>query len=193
MLLAWSVSLSPSGSTYASAGGHGNITIRSAEPENFGKKVSTAFSGRNKFGMCCSYVRVYLDPYSVITERSSRLLEPGRKTRRTVLGDWTCVHPRRRIEYLRKHIHLSRNVCALCSLVSRWQRMSIFSRRTATSTNSLFMTQLLLSASEDKRLILYDVRVSSRNSGGAVATFSGHSSWVLCADISPDSRFGLSG
>jgi len=50
---------------------------------------------------------------------------------------------------------------------------------------------LLLSASEDKRLVLHDVRTSS--GGGSVASFSGHSSWVLCADISPDGRLGLSG
>lgn len=50
--------------------------------------------------------------------------------------------------------------------------------------------QLLLSASEDKRLVLHDVRTAP---GGAVASFSGHSSWVLSTDISPDSRLGLSG
>ncbi|KAF8484580.1 WD repeat-containing protein 61 [Russula ochroleuca] len=56
-------------------------------------------------------------------------------------------------------------------------------------------SQLLLSASEDKRLILHDVRVSStgRPGSGAVASLSGHSSWVLSSDISPDGRLALSG
>ncbi|TEB32235.1 WD repeat-containing protein 61 [Coprinellus micaceus] len=49
---------------------------------------------------------------------------------------------------------------------------------------------LLLSASEDKRLVLHDVRSGS---GSSVASFAGHSSWVLSADISPDGRLGLSG
>jgi WD repeat-containing protein 61 len=49
---------------------------------------------------------------------------------------------------------------------------------------------LLLSASEDKRLTLHDVRTAP---GGAVASFTGHSSWVLSTDISPDGRLGLSG
>ncbi|KAG7450795.1 WD repeat-containing protein 61 [Guyanagaster necrorhizus] len=49
---------------------------------------------------------------------------------------------------------------------------------------------LLLSASEDKRLVLHDVRTSS---GRMVAAFTGHSSWVLSVDISPDNRLGLSG
>jgi len=42
-------------------------------------------------------------------------------------------------------------------------------------------SQLLLSASEDKRLILHDVRTTSsgRPSSGAVASLSGHASWVL--------------
>ncbi|THH14185.1 hypothetical protein EW146_g6122 [Bondarzewia mesenterica] len=57
-------------------------------------------------------------------------------------------------------------------------------------------SQLLLSASEDKRLILHDVRTSSsagKPGSGAVASLSGHSSWVLSTDISPDGRLALSG
>jgi WD repeat-containing protein 61 len=39
------------------------------------------------------------------------------------------------------------------------------------------------------------VRVTSsgRSSSGAVASLSGHSSWVLSSDISPDGRLALSG
>ncbi|KAJ3005750.1 hypothetical protein NUW54_g4203 [Trametes sanguinea] len=56
-------------------------------------------------------------------------------------------------------------------------------------------SNLLLSASEDKRLILHDVRVSpsGKPGSGAVATFSGHSSWVLSTDISLDGRLAVSG
>ncbi|KAF9226933.1 WD40 repeat-like protein [Gyrodon lividus] len=55
--------------------------------------------------------------------------------------------------------------------------------------------QLLLTASDDKRLILHDVRLtaSGKPGSGAVATLAGHSSWVLSTDISPDSRLAVSG
>jgi len=54
---AWSVSLNPRGDTYASTGGSGNVSIHSAQTDNFGERLSTISSGRNKFGMFCSYVR----------------------------------------------------------------------------------------------------------------------------------------
>ncbi|TCD60150.1 hypothetical protein EIP91_010633 [Steccherinum ochraceum] len=56
-------------------------------------------------------------------------------------------------------------------------------------------SQLLVTASEDKRLTLHDVRYSpsGKPGSGAVATFAGHSSWVLSADISPDGRLVVSG
>ena len=59
----------------------------------------------------------------------------------------------------------------------------------------LTLLQLLISASEDKRLILHDVRYSAsgKPGSGAVATLTGHSSWVLSTDISPDGRLALSG
>ncbi|KAH0840378.1 WD40-repeat-containing domain protein [Lanmaoa asiatica] len=55
--------------------------------------------------------------------------------------------------------------------------------------------QLLLTASDDKRLILHDVRstASGKPGSGAVATLTGHSSWVLSADISPEGRLAVSG
>ncbi|KAG8219107.1 WD40-repeat-containing domain protein [Butyriboletus roseoflavus] len=55
--------------------------------------------------------------------------------------------------------------------------------------------QLLLTASDDKRLILHDVRStdSGKPGSGAVATLTGHSSWVLSADISPEGRLAVSG
>ncbi|TFY67520.1 hypothetical protein EVG20_g3918 [Dentipellis fragilis] len=68
----------------------------------------------------------------------------------------------------------------------------------AMAVRSLSWSQdshLLMSASEDKRLILHDVRTSSsgKPGSGAVAALSGHSSWVLSTDISPDGRLALSG
>ncbi|KAI6098511.1 WD40-repeat-containing domain protein [Pisolithus sp. B1] len=56
-------------------------------------------------------------------------------------------------------------------------------------------SSLLLTASDDKRLTLHDVRLSpsGKPGSGAVATLVGHSSWVLCTDISPDSRLAVSG
>ncbi|KAH8118878.1 WD repeat-containing protein 61 [Phellopilus nigrolimitatus] len=56
---------------------------------------------------------------------------------------------------------------------------------------------LLLSASDDRRLTLFDVRAgsagSARGGGGAVAALVGHASWVLSAALSPDGRLALSG
>ncbi|KAF8139095.1 WD40-repeat-containing domain protein [Boletus edulis] len=55
--------------------------------------------------------------------------------------------------------------------------------------------QLLITASDDKRLVLHDVRstASGKPGSGAVATLTGHSSWVLSADISPEGRLAVSG
>ncbi|KAH9947193.1 WD repeat-containing protein 61 [Amylocystis lapponica] len=80
---------------------------------------------------------------------------------------------------------------ASASLLSTYTSHAMAVRSFAWSPDS----QLLLTASEDKRLILHDVRVSAsgKPSSGAVATFSGHSSWVLSADFSPDGRLALSG
>ena len=54
--LAWSVSLNPQGETYASTGTSGNISIHSAQPSNFGERLSTLSSGQSKFGMFCAHV-----------------------------------------------------------------------------------------------------------------------------------------
>ncbi|KZT70233.1 WD40 repeat-like protein [Daedalea quercina L-15889] len=80
---------------------------------------------------------------------------------------------------------------ASSSLASTYTTHAMAVRSLAWSPDS----NLLISASEDKRLILHDVRLSpsGKPGSGAVATFSGHSSWVLSTDISPDSRLALSG
>ncbi|PPQ92751.1 hypothetical protein CVT25_003860, partial [Psilocybe cyanescens] len=136
----WSVSLHTGGDTYASTGGSGNVLIHSARPDNFGERISTLPSGRNKFGMFCSYS------------------PDGRRV----------------------------------AMSSESGQIYIFDAESATLsfTFTSHAMSLLLSASEDKRLVLHDVRSAP---GGAVASFSGHASWVLSTDISPDGRLGLSG
>ncbi|TFY53018.1 hypothetical protein EVJ58_g9685 [Rhodofomes roseus] len=80
---------------------------------------------------------------------------------------------------------------ASSSLASTYTTHAMAVRSLAWSPDS----NLLVSASEDKRLILHDVRLSpsGKPGSGAVATFSGHSSWVLSVDISSDCRLALSG
>ncbi|KIJ57269.1 hypothetical protein M422DRAFT_57612 [Sphaerobolus stellatus SS14] len=53
-------------------------------------------------------------------------------------------------------------------------------------------SQLLISGSDDKRLIMHDVRNAGKG-GGAVASLTGHSSWVLSTSVSPDGKLALSG
>ncbi|KAI0315149.1 WD repeat-containing protein 61 [Amylostereum chailletii] len=80
---------------------------------------------------------------------------------------------------------------ASTTLIATYTSHAMSVRSLAWSADS----SLLLSASEDKRLILHDVRSSSsgKPGSGAVASLTGHSSWVLSADISPDSGLALSG
>ena len=69
-------------------------------------------------------------------------------------------------------------------------RMYVFFLQSQKNIYPILFIQLLLSASEDKRLVLHDVRSSP---GGTVASFSGHTSWVLSVAVSPDGLLGLSG
>ncbi|KAH9852488.1 WD repeat-containing protein 61 [Lenzites betulinus] len=80
---------------------------------------------------------------------------------------------------------------ASSSLQTTYSSHAMAVRSLAWSADS----NLLLSASEDKRLILHDVRASpsGKPGSGAVATLSGHSSWVLSTDISLDGRLAVSG
>lgn len=62
-ILAWSISLSPSGEHYASTGSSGTVKINRAgtDSSNFGETIETLSpraDGRNKFGMFVSYVRL---------------------------------------------------------------------------------------------------------------------------------------
>ncbi|PPR06106.1 hypothetical protein CVT26_005333 [Gymnopilus dilepis] len=147
----WSVSLHPSGESYASTGGSGNVFIHSAKPENFGERISTLSSGRNKFGMYTTY--------SPDGRRVAMSSETGQ-------------------------IYIFDTESGSLSITFTSHAMAVRSLAWSPDSN------LLLSASEDKRLVLHDVRSAP---GGAVASFSGHSSWVLSTDISPDGRLGLSG
>lgn len=147
----WSVSLSPNGETYASTGGSGNVFIHSAQPSNFGERLTTIPSGRPKFGMFCKH------------SPDGRRVALSSETGQIYIFD------------------LESN-----SLSMTFTSHAMAVRSVAWSPDST----LLLSASEDKRLVLHDVRTAP---GGAVASFSGHSSWVLSTDISADSRLGLSG
>jgi len=153
---AWSVSLHPKGGTYASTGGSGNVTIHSAEPQNFGQRQATLTSGRNKHGMKCIH--------STDGSRIALSTETGQI-------------------YI---FDLQSN-----ALMSTYTSHAMSVRSLAWSSDS----QLLISASEDKRLILHDVRstASGKPGSGAVASLTGHSSWVLSTDISPDGRLALSG
>jgi len=67
-LLAWSVSLHPQGETYASTGSSGNVTLHSARPDNFGQRLSSFTSGRQKFGMFCAYVRCLFSAFSIFAQ-----------------------------------------------------------------------------------------------------------------------------
>ncbi|KDR84418.1 hypothetical protein GALMADRAFT_237275 [Galerina marginata CBS 339.88] len=147
----WSVSLNPKGDTYASTGSSGNVLIHSAQADNFGERVATLSSGRNKFGMFCTH--------SPDGRRVAMSSETGQ-------------------------IYIFDVESSALSFTFTSHAMSVRSLAWSPDSN------LLLSASEDKRLVLHDVRSAP---GGAVASFSGHSSWVLSTDISPDGRLGLSG
>lgn len=60
------------------------------------------------------------------------------------------------------------------------------------SSSFIFSCQLLISASDDKRIIMHDVRNAGKG-GGVVASLTGHASWVLSASISPDAKLVASG
>lgn len=69
---AWSVSLHPQGETYASTGSSGNVFIHSAQPNDFGQRISTLASGRQKFGMFCKHVGIHFKHNLISDSRHSR-------------------------------------------------------------------------------------------------------------------------
>ncbi|KAI5900484.1 WD40 repeat-like protein [Schizophyllum commune H4-8] len=149
----WSVSLHPEGETYASTGSSGNVTLHDARPgADFGRRLSSISSGRNKFGLSCVFAP------------DGKRVAMGSETGQIYLFDVESG-----------------------MLANTYTSHAMGVRSLAWSADS----QLLLSASEDKRMVLHDVRKSEH--GGSVTTFTGHSSWVLSADISVDGRYVLSG
>ncbi|EKM60117.1 uncharacterized protein PHACADRAFT_251012 [Phanerochaete carnosa HHB-10118-sp] len=153
---AWSVSINPTGETYAATGGTGNVTIHSADPQSFGERRAVLPSGRNKFGMFCKH--------SPDGSRVAMSSEAGQ------IYVFDLASER---------------------LLATYVSHAMAVRSLAWSSDS----QLLVSASEDKRLTLHDVRYtpSGKPGSGAVATLTGHSSWVLSTELSPDGRLALSG
>ncbi|KZT38113.1 WD40 repeat-like protein [Sistotremastrum suecicum HHB10207 ss-3] len=163
---AWSVSLHPSGETYASSGQSGNVHIHSAKTAlshssqydsstPFGTPLSTLDSGRARFGM---FVKHSPDGQRIAMSSESGTIYLFDLTSSTLLTTYSSH--------------------AMCVRSLAWSPDS----------------QLLLSASDDKRLVLHDVRsTTSGKPGSAVAYLTGHSSWVLSNDISPDQRLVVSG
>ncbi|KAF8520736.1 WD repeat-containing protein 61 [Hysterangium stoloniferum] len=149
----WAVSLHPNGSTYASTGSDGNVTIRSAVSVNFGSPIQQLSPGKTKFGMSLSY-----SPDGSKIALSS-------ETGQIYLFD---IEASQLLNTYTSH--------AMCVRSLAWS----------------LDNQLLVSASDDKRLIMHDVRNAGKG-GGAVASFNGHSSWVLNAAVSPDSKLIASG
>ena len=52
------MSLHPNGESYAATGGSGNVTIHSTDKATFGEQKQKLESGRSKFGMFTTHVRV---------------------------------------------------------------------------------------------------------------------------------------
>ncbi|KAF8760161.1 WD repeat-containing protein 61 [Rhizoctonia solani] len=159
---AFSVSMHPSGGSYASTGNGGIAFICSTGLDKFGEVQSKLTPTRAKFGMCVKH-----SPDGKYLALSS---ENGQ------LSVFDLATQQLSVTYA------SHAMCV---------------RSLAWSSDS----QLLLSASDDKRLLLHDLRTPPpisqgghpRLGAGAVAAFSGHSSWVLSASLSSDGKLAASG
>lgn len=159
---AFSVSMHPSGESYASTGNGGTVYVCSTSVDTFGEVQSKLTPTRAKFGMCVKH--------SPDGKYLASSLENGQ---------------------------LSIFDLATQQLVVTYASHAMCVRSLAWSSDS----QLLLSASDDKRLLLHDLRIPPPTSqgghprlgAGAVAAFSGHSSWVLSASLGSDGKLAASG
>ncbi|KAF8484197.1 WD repeat-containing protein 61 [Gautieria morchelliformis] len=149
----WAVSLHPNGRTYASTGGDGDISIRSAAPADFGTRARQLSPGKSKFGM------------SLAHSPDGSKIAMSSETGQLYLFDIESAQ-----------------------LLNTYTSHAMCVRSLAWSPDG----QLLISASDDKRIIMHDVRNPGKG-GGAVASLTGHSSWVLSASVSPDAKLVASG
>ncbi|KAF8709023.1 Vacuolar assembling protein VPS41, partial [Rhizoctonia solani] len=156
---AFSVSMHPSGGSYASTGNGGIAFICSTGLDKFGEVQSKLTPTRAKFGMCVKH-------------------SPDGK-----------------------YLALSSENGQLSVFDLATQQLSVTYASHAIDDVSDPARKLLLSASDDKRLLLHDLRTPPpisqgghpRLGAGAVAAFSGHSSWVLSASLSSDGKLAASG
>lgn len=162
---AWSVSLSSSGTTYASTGGSGSVTIHSANPSNsakdgmeqdaFGTRIADIPTGRVKFGL-------FVDHCPTDDNRIAMSSETGQ----------VFI-----VDVEKQEVSVS------------WATHAMPVRSVGWSGDG----NLIMSASDDKRLVLHDSRTSSTSSG-AVAHLTGHTQPILSVALSPgDGRLALSG
>jgi WD repeat-containing protein 61 len=150
------------------------VTIHTSDSENFGRPIDSftpGSEGKLKFGMSVSY------------SPDDRLLALSTENGQIYVFDVSRPSTQQEAE---------NGTPSSASLVHSFNSHTMSVRSMTWSPDS----QLLLSCSDDKRLALHDVRAGhgggARQGSGAVASLSGHSSWVLNADISPDGRLAAS-
>ncbi|KAG8814167.1 hypothetical protein FRC19_001954 [Serendipita sp. 401] len=164
---AWSVSLASDGKTYASTGGSGSVTIHSAIPSSSSAKSDSMEEG---FG--------------------SRLADIP--TGRVKFGMFV------------DHCPTDDNKVAMSNETGQVFILDVEKATVSTSWASHAMPvrslgwsgdgNLIMSASDDRRLVLHDARVSTTSSSSAVAHLTGHALPVLSVALSPgDGRLALSG
>ncbi|PVG03720.1 WD40 repeat-like protein [Serendipita vermifera] len=162
---AWSVSLAASGQVYASTGGSGSVTIH-----------STAFAGSSKMEEGES------------TEFGSRLADIS--TGRSKFGLFVdhCPSDDCKIAMSNESGQLFILDVEKEVTVTSWASHAMPVRSFAWSDDG----NLLMSASDDKRLVLHDARIASQFSTAGHLT--GHSQPILSVALSPgDGKLALSG
>ena len=120
---AWSVSLHPKATTYTSCGGSGNVLIHSTEPATFGQHRATLSTGRARFGLCCTYVRLtcqcILSPGNLI-ESSHLDIESGRQQGSVGARNGPDIHLRRSSIRIDHNVYVSCHVNPNAFLVARF-------------------------------------------------------------------------